>query len=289
MECVYYYYRFLLKIAPICAKILYENEIMSLINNIENSIQKFDTDIRAVMALPSLLSDHVNYVDNQWLKHFFQTAVKPTWSRYEGNRRLGFYYQWLWRQFILAHPQYELIAEEVQIYQDKQTLGAIDFLVREKQTQQIEHWEVAIKFYLQHKAQWLGPNANDQLEKKTARMVSHQLLLTEQPAYQQQWQTQFGQPEVKRLIMQGRLFTSESAQIKAPDINPNCAKGLWCFAEHAPAHLRFFDKSEWLSPPRYQDLKPQSNHNPLTHSTQAIDENNQVWFVMPSYWPNSKP
>ncbi|GAL05455.1 hypothetical protein JCM19237_545 [Photobacterium aphoticum] len=45
-------------------------------------------------------------------------------------------------------------------------------MVKNKCTGELEHWEVAIKFYLAWEQQWPGPNAKDNLDKKAQRMLS---------------------------------------------------------------------------------------------------------------------
>ncbi|MGF1686707.1 DUF1853 family protein, partial [Photobacterium japonica] len=186
----------------------------------------------AVLTLPPLLAGSSLIADKAWLDAFRQRAVLPLSLRYEGNTRLGFFYQWLWAQLIHHHPDYDLVAEEIQLHVDGKTLGAIDFLVANRRSGELEHWEVAIKFYLAWEKSWPGPNAKDNLDKKAHRMQSHQLQLSETPAYHQQCTSRFGQPTVKRLIMQGRLFEPIHGDGTGSAIatNPTAYRGHWCYA-----------------------------------------------------------
>ena len=106
---------------------------------------------------------------------------------YEGNPRLGFLYQHLCEQVITASDNYSIKHDEIQINVEGRTLGAIDFILEKANDQKLEHWEVAIKFYLLHEQTWFGPNSHDQLDKKLERMLSHQLGMSSSSAFIEQY------------------------------------------------------------------------------------------------------
>jgi uncharacterized protein len=265
-------------------------------SNDKARVRQFRNDISAVLSCPTLTLGVKYQIDYEWLEELRKHASIPSYEVYSGNQRLGFYYQWLWLKIINAHSNYELIAEEVQLQWKNQTVGAIDFLVRNKKNNKIEHWEVAIKFYLEHQGYWIGPNAKDQLDRKINRMSSHQLELTHHNAYHTQYYSTYGQPAVKRLIMQGRRFnhdttTNHQSSIK---INPNSLTGKWCFQAEAKTmssngiQLRELSKQHWLSPPAYEELTAVLDTASLVRPTQAITPDNQIWFVVPDEWPLHK-
>ena len=262
---------------------------MSLIYNQTTTEEHARNTARAILHLPPLLAGHPFIADQSWLDNFRADARIPRHMQYQGGHRLGFYYQWLWQQLILNHPHYELIAEEVPLSSDKQTIGAIDFLVRNQHSQQIEHWEVAIKFYLAFEQSWPGPNARDTLDKKAKRMLTHQLMLSNHPAYKATLEAQYGRPDVRRLIMQGRLFYPVHAKDTGSGIqlNPGAAKGRWCYSPQAQAlDLRRIAKPEWIAPPRFEWLEKEPPITEVTNPTMAVAPDNQIWFVMPEAWPN---
>lgn len=262
---------------------------MSLIYNKTTLEDHALNTARAILRLPPLLAGHPFIADQAWLDHFRTDAHLPQNLNYQGGRRLGFYYQWLWQQLIINHPHYELIAEEIQLTVGKQTVGAIDFLVKNNQSQKIEHWEVAIKFYLAYEQSWPGPNARDSLDKKAKRMLTHQLMLSQHPAYKTTLQPQYGLPDVRRLIMQGRIFYPANTDDVGSGIqlNPNAAKGLWCYSAQAEAlNLRRIAKPEWIAPPRFEWLEQEPPLAEVTNPTMAVAPDNQIWFVMPPEWPS---
>ena len=263
---------------------------MSTFYNNNTAIEHADNSFNAILTLPPLLDGHPFIVDQRWLDEFASNAIIPQGIEYQGGRRLGFFYQWLWQQLITHHPCYELLAEEIQLSVDKRTLGAVDFLVKNLKTGEMEHWEVAIKFYLAFEDRWPGPNARDDLDKKANKMLSHQLMLSDHPAFIEQYQAQFGQISQRRLIMQGRLFYPAFTDYLGSRIQlaQEAAQGLWCYSEQAAdLNLRPIAKPEWIAPPCYSQIAEEPALTTVSNPTMAIAPDDKVWFVMPEHWPHS--
>ena len=91
------------------------------------------------------------------------------------SRRLGIYFENLWTFAFTHHPDYELLARNFPIRDQGRTLGELDFVVRYKPDNLVEHWEVALKYYLQVDDYWVGPGLKDRLDIKLDRMRDHQL------------------------------------------------------------------------------------------------------------------
>ncbi|SMY15016.1 DUF1853 family protein [Photobacterium aquimaris] len=243
-----------------------------------------NADFNALLIMPNIVTNCHYSISDHWLRNFAKRAVIPTNISYHGNTRLGFYYQWLWQQLIIHHPDYSLIGEEIQL-QSQQTVGALDFLVHNHCSDEIEHWEVAIKFYLSFEHQWPGPNAKDNLDKKVNRMVDHQLQLTDHPAFQY---LNYPYPTQRRLIMQGRLFDAWPDSHSGSDmpINSTSLKGRWCYCSQATTlDLKILKKRQWIAPPLFSQLITSLNIAEIDVPTQAIDQDNQVWFIVPDHWP----
>ncbi|MBY6197590.1 DUF1853 family protein [Vibrio hangzhouensis] len=214
-------------------------------------------------------------------------------SEYQGNPRLGFLYQELCRRLFDCSDHYRVLAEEIQLQHNGRTLGAIDFLIENQGSQQTEHWEVAIKFYLLKDGYWYGPNARDRLDKKLKRMLDHQLTMSETEAFQQRF------PELpavsQHLLMQGRLYTNPFDKEPIPDtcltlpINQERVCGYWCYQSQ-------FHR---LTEPVYPLTKPlwaighmeqrSKAVRPVTvlpsHFIHCQSESGQFWFIVPDDWP----
>ncbi len=118
------------------------------------------------------------------------------------DRRVGRYFERLMLYWLTHVRQVKMVAHGLQIRDGNQTLGEIDFLFSDEQ-QLLNHWEVAIKFYLydpehfRNGSHHLGPNATDNFEAKTNRMFEHQLL---------QSQRDFPEVAIRRAFVKGRIF-----------------------------------------------------------------------------------
>ncbi|PNK61263.1 DUF1853 family protein [Psychrobacter sp. FDAARGOS_221] len=121
----------------------------------------------------------------QRLQQLDNTNAYQDLTRYLMSRpspyRLGFHFEglihfWLEDGYRLGLHPYEVVAHNVQLYNGMQTTGELDFILRNHDTDQIEHWELAIKFYLGSApydyVNWVGINSRDNLERKLIHMQS---------------------------------------------------------------------------------------------------------------------
>jgi hypothetical protein len=214
-------------------------------------------------------------------------------THYNGNPRLGFLYQELCKRLFDDHPHYQMIAEEVQLQQDKRTIGAIDFLLKNTEENRVEHWEVAIKFYLLKQGRWYGPNAKDRLDIKLSRMLEHQLTMTNTKAFQILF-PEFEQI-TKHLLMQGRLYVNP---FESEDVPTNCLglpieqqniTGLWCYQSQftqITEPLYKLKKPYWAT-----GLKCVTDLTPIIelpeHFIHCQSKSGQFWFIVPDDWPNN--
>ncbi|WP_226926530.1 DUF1853 family protein [Grimontia hollisae] len=220
---------------------------------------------------------------------FWSSLSFDSFPCYEGSHRIGFYYQWLIKQCLKQSIRYQLLAEELQVERERQTLGAIDFVV-ENACGEIEHWEVAIKFYLSVEGEWRGPNAKDTLAKKYHKMSSHQLMLSSTAEYRRQY-PQF--PITKRrLLLQGRLyinpFLSNAGMPTPQNLNTARMTGNWCWPHQLPEDKDFYvlGRNQWITSPCIETLPVFTLSDTLTRAVHLIDESNKRWFVVPESWPS---
>ncbi|SDB92023.1 DUF1853 family protein [Acinetobacter boissieri] len=99
------------------------------------------------------------------------------------------------------YHNFQLIGHSIQQIQGKSTLGELDFVIFNRVTRQIEHWEVAIKYYLAESSssleQWYGLNRNDTLVRKLHHFTQKQFqfnTLDEKPIMQ------------KYAVLKGQLY-----------------------------------------------------------------------------------
>lgn len=165
------------------------------------------------------------------------------------NLRLGYYFEdllafWLadegWHEFVL-------IGHGIPRMDGKRTLGEVDFLLENLDTGCIEHWEVALKFYLGEgdfkPAQWIGLNQQDTLGRKLHHLRHKQFEVRSIEGYR---------IERRRAVIKGRLFwsTHQPTPNIIPDwIHPEHLCGTWSAQlTHVPTGIwRRSQRVEWLT------------------------------------------
>ncbi|WP_117233389.1 DUF1853 family protein [Vibrio maerlii] len=217
-------------------------------------------------------------------------SLPYTHAVYQGNPRLGFIYQHLVSYHLNTSNQYSIALEELQLNRDNgQTLGAIDFIVQDRVTQQYQHWEVAIKFYLLHQGIWYGPNAHDQLDKKLDRMLHHQLKMSSSDPFLKS-HPDYHQAEEK-LLMQGRLYINPFSDEATPDeclgfpLNKTQINGYWCYQSQwhqIEEPLYELEKPQWATGLDVFDSPIEELNGRFTH---AQTKSGQFWFIVVDTWP----
>jgi len=174
--------------------------------------------------------------------------------------RLGLYFERLYECVMTQLLGWELLAKNLQIAGQGRTLGELDFVLRNPASGQVEHHEIAVKFYLGYRDNadsqplWYGPNTSDRLDLKTARLLNHQVRMTERPETLAALEAAgLPQPSKARIFMPGYLFYPDDRTLPAPAGVPgDHARGAWRYASQVKpdevqcwAHLR---KPHWLGP-----------------------------------------
>ena len=211
-------------------------------------------------------------------------------DEYQGNPRLGLIYQYLCTKLLTQSGQYSLLDEEIQINKPcGQTLGAIDLILTNHEQQRNEHWEVAIKFYLLHGGVWYGPNAHDQLDKKLARMMSHQLKMSSREEFLTQY-PEYNQLS-EHLLIQGRLYVNPFSPETIPKeclgwaINQSQIAGCWCYQsqwDQIGVPLYELEKPLWAVGREEFDSPIEKPNGRFVH---AQTRKGQFRFLFPDSWP----
>ncbi len=157
-----------------------------------------------------------------------------TYLSQEKSQLLGSYFECLWQFFFQYHPQWKLLAHNVQVIESKHTLGELDIIASHQDT--VIHMELAVKFYLQHPdhngqqcQHWLGPQCRDRLDLKLSKLHNKQLPFLVHTATQKTLKSrQLPTPTKQCLILKGYLFHHWKTPFKRPPIvNAQCLMGQW--------------------------------------------------------------
>ncbi len=185
------------------------------------------------------------------------------------DQRLGTYFESLLALWLEHDPRYELLARNLPVRQPRkgggrETLGELDMLVMNHALNRVEHWEVAVKFYLGRlpvtggpaHEQWVGPGLKDRLDTKVARLLDHQLRLPEHPRARALLHERGLKVAGSRVFMKGRLFYPLTARPGPPALAaPEHLRGWWLRIGAFPGPFKTRDwlwrclsRREWLAP-----------------------------------------
>jgi hypothetical protein len=100
------------------------------------------------------------------------------------NLRLGHLVEKIVAELIKSSTNYKMLYENIQLVENKKTIGEIDFIIEEIKTKALIHVELAYKFYLFDPTiseepinNWIGPNRNDSLKNKLDKLKRKQFPL----------------------------------------------------------------------------------------------------------------
>lgn len=154
------------------------------------------------------------------------------------STRLGLRFEMLIWFWLLEHPSYEVLGHSIQKIDGSKTLGELDFVLFNHITQEIEHWEVALKYYLQEDydlRSWFGLNKNDTLYKKLNHFTTRQF----------QFKDFNGQFIQKRYaVLKGQLYLN--SQPTPNWVNASRRTGLWGTISISGFHR--LKRQEWIIP-----------------------------------------
>ena len=214
---------------------------------------------KAVLPLKQEASSKLN----NWLISLDQKPAKlHQFLKGSTTKRLGIYFEKLW-QFYLEHgPQWQLLGHNLQIIEQKKTLGELDILAH-NQLSGYYHIELAVKFYLQYPGQsgqecqhWIGPQTRDQLDIKLKTLNKRQFPILHHDQTQELLSSfNIDQTIQQRLVLKGYLFHQfQHAYLLPIDVNHQCNIGQWLHQKNISALTQdhdtwaFIEKQQWLGP-----------------------------------------
>lgn len=174
------------------------------------------------------------------------------------NVRLGHLAEKIVSQLIQHSSNYDLLYENVQVVEGKKTVGELDFIVRNKASNQVTHVELAYKFYLFDPQistnsinNWIGPNRNDSLVEKLDKLKQKQFPLLYHENSKSLLNT-INFDEIKQaLCLLASLYVPyDHQQIFNPDYS-KCIRGyyfnatLFAARDHSDKQYFIPSKKEW--------------------------------------------
>ena len=182
-------------------------------------------------------------------------------------KRLGLYSEalfkfWLRQGYDDELHEFQYVDSRVQIFQDSHTLGELDYIVKYRGS--TIHIEIANKYYLLRDdceqpevwQNWIGPNAQDRLDKKLTHLRTHQLPLGQSTGLEvevtQSKFSLFGRLFVPYLNLRGSVAVTPTSH--PASCNPLSVTGFWLkknqlnkLGELRGSSWVILDRLEWMT------------------------------------------
>ncbi len=183
------------------------------------------------------------------------------------NIRLGHQMEHVCKQLLDYSDSYEVLLHNLPIREGKQTIGEIDFILRENATQQLVHVELTYKFYVIDSKvsepihQLMGPNRRDMFFSKMEKIKNAQFTLLHSKAGNQALVEQnINAADIQhQACYKAQLFEPYGNHpLHLRPLNPNCIVGYWLrmavLQTDAFKNYQFYIpyKSQWVVVPHNQ-------------------------------------
>ena len=248
-----------------------------------NRNQEANNIVWAVKSPPLISSKDNIWPEANWfrdweVKAFGSESLNP-------NQKLGLYFENTLHEWIEKEPKLTLLAHNLIVTSKRRTLGEFDLIVRNENS--IEHWEIAVKFFLgirnrKNIGHWIGPNPRDTLERKLDSLENRQIRLGDNPDARRILEQEDIKIDSRRIIFKGRLFHPykmfKTSRFEFPeDINRSHEKGWWLRWEELDSHkelknssFKLLDKREWLAQLKTIDTEEIISFDELKDSCASI-------------------
>ena len=214
-----------------------------------------ESQYQGYIKTPSLWVDHAlmgleQLVIPQLTTSHFNNSVK-------GHMPLGKLVERFVIEELRQHSNISILSENIQIQNQKTTIGEIDCLLRQNNIS--IHLEIIYKFYLYDPDagsteidRWIGPNRNDNLLKKLHKLKDKQLPLLYNP------QTKFLLDSlnlnlddlVQKVLFKAQLFTPFNKNIQFDLLNKACHTGFYIhgsdIGQFSDSTFYIPNKLDWL-------------------------------------------
>lgn len=193
---------------------------------------------------------------------FYQEEFFKTSFNFPKHLVLGMQAEACFEAYIINSKNYTLLAANLQINGEKETLGELDYIIENHNTHIIEHIELACKFYLYDTAagvseeeKWIGPNRKDRLSEKLEKVRLKQFpLLQKKETLQKLHDLKIELPTSQKLCLKAFLFLPKKTKsIEFAGNFRDCIIGYYIKnsdfnKEDENAAYAIPTKKEWLLP-----------------------------------------
>lgn len=193
-----------------------------------------------------------------------QKALPDLATNYVLGKRMERFFEFL----LNFSPNIKVLKSNIQIQQEKITLGEIDFLAEDIFLNQQYHIELVYKFYVYDPSyeneleRWIGPNRKDSLLQKIEKLKQRQLPILFNPETKKVLSLLDLKAEelTQSVCFKANLFIPKGIQLALPkQLNQNCIAGYWLhfeeFTSEGYSGYNYFipNKQDWPVQPEFSE------------------------------------
>jgi len=194
------------------------------------------------------------------------------------NLTMGVRIERFFEFYIQQSKNYDLIKNNIQIINNKQTLGELDFIIYDKKANKYLHVEHVYKFYLYDDSieneidRYIGPNKNDTFVKKLAKLENKQLPLLHKNETKEYLDGLEPDSFEQKICLKGNIYVPLPLLGKdIPIINNLCVRGFYIKKEEFVSQERY-KKFEYFLPARNDWLSDCSTNDTWISFDKAVAE-----------------
>tara|TARA_R110002051_G_scaffold130577_2_gene204435 strand:- start:43039 stop:43848 length:810 start_codon:yes stop_codon:yes gene_type:complete len=195
------------------------------------------------------------------------------------NIRLGHQVEHLYYQVLHHHKRYQVLLFNQPIKSESRTIGEIDFIVQDTETNKLIHIELTYKFYIidlsipEKINQLIGPNKRDSFAQKIEKIKYQQFtLLQTNEAIQTLEDLHIDTTDISsRTCFKAQLYAPyTSNKIDILPFNNNCIYGYW-LGFHDFDTIEFHHHLYYLPTKKEWIIRPHENVTWHTHQEISIE------------------
>lgn len=180
--------------------------------------------------------------------------------------------------YIEYSNNYNLVKNNIQVINNKETLGEIDFILYDKRDEKYVHVEHVYKYYLYDESfenevdRFIGPNRDDSFAKKIAKLKNKQLPLLYKNETQEYLESIDINLVEQKVCFKGNIYVPRHLlKSKIPIVNNSCIKGFYLSYEEFLKELEF-KSYKYLLPARFDWVCDCSLNKTWKSFDEVIDE-----------------
>ncbi len=195
------------------------------------------------------------------------------------GKRVEYFFEYL----INSSSNFEVITKNIQIFENSQTIGEIDFILKDINKNQFYHIEFVYKYYLYFNESsdeienFLGPNLNDSLIKKLTKIKEKQFPIINHRKTKNLLDKIDAKNIIQKTCFLGNIYLAKNKYFNFKYVNNSCIKGFYISINEFKENIKEYSLDKYFLPHRF-DWVVNPNTNKIWKSYEEILEEIEVFI-----------